>query len=433
MILNSIKRTGDKEIEMLKLNRKAFIIWVFVLMGTIMLTFFTYKDIYLSVYWLILFIFVTWCFASIRKRILNTLLVFSLFYIVLFAFGPMLLYKQGLDYYRSVGNYIIISYLFFAIGYCVGGRKIFKHKATDIFLPSDNYKTIYLISVIIFLIGSIAYSLYFVKNWLYIFIADFNSGRVDAMKGNGLLLWTGSLVWLSVYMCYEQSLINGHYKVSAYCMFAIAAIFSVLLGFRSALVNPILVMFFMKNKKKEISLQKMAILAIILFGFVGIYGAVRSGGGSSIDSLLNEFKVSSVNLNYIFECFPDKVNYQMGKTYLLDFVTLVDDNTEGTTSWLKEILGLHFSGGGVTPTIMGEFYINWGLIGGVIGMTLTGCVFKRIEQSYQNPHNSLFICCLFWGYIRPIIRGGWANSIVNILFYIIAYCGCQFIAKKCKM
>ena len=418
---------------MLQIKRKNFMIWSFVLICTMMLILFTLKDIYLSVYWIILFVFASGCILCIKKRIVNALLVFSVFYVVLFAFGPMLLYKQGLNYYRLVGNYIIVSYLCFAIGYHYGGKKLFKCKLSKIFQPSNNHKTVFLISVIVFFAGAIAYSIYFIKSWRYIFIADLENGRVNAMTGNGLLLWTGSLIWLAVYMLYEQTLLNSHYKKTTYCMFAISTVFSILLGFRSALVNPILVMFFMKNKKKEISMQKMSVLAIILFAFVGIYGAIRSGGGSSIASLINEFKVSSVNLNNILETFPSRIDYQMGKTYLLDFLTLFDDNVQGTTSWLKTALKLSFSGGGVTPTLIGEFYINWGLVGVLIGMTLSGGLFKRLKQSYQNPYNSLFLSCLFLGYIRPIIRGGIANSIVTLSVYIIGYCCCQFIAKKIKV
>lgn len=360
-------------------------------------------------------------------------MVFSVFYVVLFAFGPMLLYKQGLNYYSLVGNYIIVSYLCFAIGYHYGGKKLFKHTLTRIFQPSNNHKTILVISVIVFFIGAFAYSTYFIKSWRYIFIDDLENGRVNAMTGNGLLLWTGSLIWLAVYMLYEQVLLNGHYKKSTYGMFAISTVFSILLGFRSALVNPILVMFFMKNKKKEISMQKIGALAIMLFAFVGIYGAIRSGSGSAIASLTNEFKVSSVNFNNILKTFPSKIDYQMGKTYLLDFLTLFDDNVQGTTSWLKTALKLSFSGGGVTPTLMGEFYINRGLVGLLIGMTFSGSLFKRLERSYQNPYNSIFLSCLFLGYIRPIIRGGIANSIVTLSVYIIGYCCCQFIAKKIKV
>ena len=81
---------------MLQIKRKNFMIWSFVLICTMMLILFTLKDIYLSVYWIILFVFASGCILCIKKRIVNALLVFSVFYVVLFAFGPMLLYKQGL-------------------------------------------------------------------------------------------------------------------------------------------------------------------------------------------------------------------------------------------------------------------------------------------------------------------------------------------------
>lgn len=417
---------------MLKIKHKILLIWSAVLVSILILILFVHKDTYLKIYWLILFFFASWCILCIQKKIVNTLFVFSIFYAVLLAFGPMILYMEGRSYYIEVGNYIIISYLCFTIGYHYSGRERIKYKPYKFFFPVDKPKSVFIVSLVVFCIGIAAYSLYFIKNWHSIFVDDLENGRVTAMTGNGLLLWLGSLIWLSVYMLYEQGFINGKYKKSTILMFTISAAFSILLGFRSALVNPILVMFFMRNKKKEISISKMIALAIVLFVFVGVYKAIRSGGGSLFDSLLNEFKVSSVNLNNILDTFPQRVDFQMGSTYLLDFWTLIDDNIPGTTMWLKNALKLSFSGGGVTPTLIGEFYMNWGMFGVLIGMTLSGFFFKGIERAYRNPNNSIFLSCLILGYIRPIIRGGFANSVVTLLVYIIGYCGCQFVAKKIK-
>ena len=432
-IRKKIDERAKGEIRMLKVKPKVLIIWNIVLVSTLVIISSVYRDTYLFTYWFILFLFATWCVFNIRNRIVDTLRVFSVFYVVLFAFGPMILYIEGYDYYREVGNFIIISYLCFAIGYRFCGRGKIKHNQYKIFRPANKPKAVLIIALIVFCVGMGAYSIYFVKNWHYIFTADLENGRVAAMTGNGLFLWLGSLVWLSVYMMYEQSFINGRYKKVTYLMFAGSAIFSILLGFRSALVNPILVMFFMKNKKKEIPMRKIMVLALVLFAFVGVYGAIRGGGGSSYDSLLLEFKVSSVNLNYILNTFPSKAKYQMGATYLMEFQSLIDNNVVGVTMWLKNVLDLNFSGGGVTPTLIGEFYINWGIIGVLIGMTLSGALFRRIDRAYRNPNNSIFLSCLILGYIRPIIRGGYANSIVNLLVYIIGYCGCQFAAKRIKV
>ena len=418
---------------MLKIKRKTLLIWTTVLAVTIILNFFTYRDTYLNFYWLLLFALASICVFSINRKIVNTLTVFSAFYAALFAFGPMMLYRQGLTYYNLVGTYILVAYFCFVIGYYFNKGKTFTHKTISAFIPSDNSKTIHFISLCVFVVGMAGYSAYFITSWSSIFVADLENGRVEAMTGKGLYLWLGSLVWLAVYMVFEQSLLTGKYKKTVYAMFSIAAVFSILLGFRSALVNPILVMFFMKNKKREIPIRKMIALVIALFAFIGIYGAIRSGNGSSLDSLLNEFKVSSVNLNNILITFPYKVGFQYGKTYFLDIIQLFDNSIVGTTSWLKTVLNLSFSGGGVTPTLIGEFYINWGLFGSLIGMMVTGSIFKSIDRSYHNQINSIFLSSLILGYIRPIIRGGIANSSVTLLVYVVGYCICQYIAKKLKV
>lgn len=417
---------------MRRISRKIFFIWAIVLMCTLILIISVFNDVYLRLYWLVVFLFASWSILQTRKKVVNAIILYTIFYVILFAFGPMILYIEGYSYYVEVGNYIIISYLCFAVGYalCKGGK--INYKPYKIFLPSDNHKIVFAISIVIFCIGAVAYSLYFIRNWRAIYLTNFEDGRVSAMTGNGLLLWLGRLTWLGVYMVYEQRLLTGKYKKSFIAITIISALFSILLGFRSSLVNPILILFLMKNKKKEIPLRRMIGLAALLFAFVGIYGAIRGGTGSSIGSLLNEFKVSSVNLNNILGTFPNRVPYQMGATYLLDFRALFNDDVIGTTLWLKNALRLSFSGGGVTPTIIGEFYINWGIIGVLIGMILTGALFKKVDHVNKNPNNSIFLSCLFLGYVRPIIRGGYANSSITLLFYLIGYCGCQYIAKRAK-
>ncbi len=418
---------------MLRIRREVFLIWSIVLISVLIFIANVFDDTYMKAYFFLLFVFASWCILSIRNRIVDTLRVFTIFYFILFAFGPFILYIEGYDYYKEVGNLIIISYLCFIIGYQYGGRGHIKKRIKNIFNPSHNGKSLLLVSIFVFLVGMFSYAVYFIKNWHSIFIDDLENGRVEAMTGNGLFLWLGSLVWLAVYMMYEQYLIDGKYKRITYLMFFGSAIFSILLGFRSALVNPILVMFFMKNKKKEIPIQKMVFLALALFAFVGIYGAIRGGGGSSFDALLGEFKVSSVNLNYIINAFPKNIKYQMGATYFFDFLSRFNPNIEGITTWLKNVLKLSFSGGGVTPTLIGEFYINWGMIGVLIGMLISGSLFKRVDKMYRNPYNSVFLSCLILGYIRPIIRGGIANCMITLLVYVIGYCCCQIIAKKIKI
>ena len=394
-------------------------------------------DKYLIAYSTLIGIIALYCIFKIHNKIINTLFVFSVFYFALLLFGPIILYKEGYNYYREVGNLIIISYICFTIGYNIFGLLRFHKKPTNCYkntAKTVNEKTLYFISVIIFTVGILSYAIYFLGNWHNIFGSDLEEGRVEAMTGNGLLLWVGSLVWLSVYMTYEQYLKDGKHKRTVLLMIIASAAFSILLGFRSALVNPILIIFFMKNKKKEIPIVKMFGVAVVLFIFVGVYGAIRSGSGeSSVVSIIRELKVSSVNINYIVATFPKRVKYQHGMTYLLDIITLFSNKVEGNTTWLKNVLGLKFSGGGVTPTIIGEFYINWGLPGVLIGMTASGALFKRIDYLYKKPDNSAFLSCLILGYIRPIIRGGYANSLVNLFVYYIGYLICQKISQKIRI
>lgn len=55
------------------------------------------------------------------------------------------------------------------------------------------------------------------------------------------------------------------------------------------------------------------------------------------------------------------------------------------TMWLKEQTGIMFSGGGLTPTILGEFYLNFGFSAIFIGMFILG-VYSVFLNRYFVKH-----------------------------------------------
>lgn len=421
---------GIERGKMFTISRKAFAIWGIFLISLLVVAGFLKLDGYLYIYCLFLFIFASWCILAMKK-VVNVLVVFSVFYTILYGIAPLILYYNSRDYYILIGKYVAISYLCFLAGYFCDRRKLFKNECNvrNLFGEYDS-KMLVRLCILLFSVGILAYLLYFFKNGNLIFGNDLENGRVEAMTGNGVLLWCGKLAWLATFIIYEQKLITKCHKLICIIMISIVSVLSIFLGFRSVLVDAILILFFMRNKEKEISIKKMLLISVLLFVFVGIYGAVRGGGGTVAGSLLNEFKVSSVNLNYILESFPDRIPFQRGKTYTFDFRALVYDDVPGMTMWLKEKLKLSFSGGGVTPGIIGEWYINWGNFGVVGGMFLSGIIAKGMDKVYRDQNNSIFVSSLLMGYIRSIIRGGVGNCMIVLLVYVIGYYGCLYITKR---
>lgn len=134
-----------------------------------------------------------------------------------------------------------------------------------------------------------------------------------------------------------------------------------------------------------------------------------SGGVSStLTSLFTSLYVGDININYMYNTFPGKVDFQYGYTYLINFLMLLPGPDLDFTLWLKEQVGITFSGGGLTPTIIGEFYINFGEISIFIGLFLLGA-FSVYLNRYFKRHKESFLAVFYVWQFAHCVSGGIAK------------------------
>lgn len=132
------------------------------------------------------------------------------------------------------------------------------------------------------------------------------------------------------------------------------------------------------------------LLCIIGVAALGAIRTTMSGGVSStLTSLFTSLYVGDININYMYNTFPGKVDFQYGYTYLINFLMLLPGPDLDFTLWLKEQVGITFSGGGLTPTIIGEFYINFGEISIFIGLFLLGAFSVYLNRYFKRHTGKL--------------------------------------------
>lgn len=113
-------------------------------------------------------------------------------------------------------------------------------------------------------------------------------------------------------------------------------------------------------------------------------------------------------------------NYTDGYTYLINLIMLLPGPDPDFTLWLKEQIGISFAGGGVTPTVVGEFYINFGVLGMYIGMFLMGILGVYVYR-YFRRHSDTFLGVFYLWQFAHCVSGGIANVMVTVLLYTIVY------------
>ena len=148
-----------------------------------------------------------------------------------------------------------------------------------------------------------------------------------------------------------------------------------------------------------------------------------------IQAFISLFNNSNYNLTYIFKKFPSEIEFQHGQTFLINLKLLMPGPDIDFTLWLKEALGLEFFGGGVTPTILGELYINFGYCGIYAGMFALGAVFSYLDRKITVTKCKSYLIFVILE-LCLAISGGIANYIIPIILYSIVYLIIDLISTK---
>lgn len=374
---------------------------------------------YIFIYFISIYIF----FSIGKSEILSLPTMFCVFFSVMIALGPIVAIYRGYKLHPQIYYLILLAFIFYILGYLMPQRK--KKDNSKSVINENNYYTIWVCSIILLIISIGAICLYILKNRYLLFGGNLEDGRVSALSGNGYLIYLGNMWSLASCILYELHL-KGYKKIKKLkYLIAFAVLLKLFTGYRSPVVSFGLILLYMKNKKK-----KFNPLTVICIGIVGIilvcgYQVFRNymSGGTSfhiLDSILNLPYVGVINLDYIINYFPEIVDFQYGYSYLINFIMLKPGPDLDFTLWLKSLLNLQFSGGGVTPTIIGEFFLNFSCFGTAAGMFFLGMITKKINMYYEDS-SAIYLSSMFSITLLSTIREGIANIEISLTINLIIY------------
>lgn len=368
-----------------------------------------------------------------KFKIFTAVFLFSMTYTATIGISPIckcIIYKSYSDNQYAL---ILIGYIMFLVGYFFKIRKLKQTSENKQEQDAPNDLILKILAISLFVISISASIIYVSKNFQYLFGGDLENGRIVALSANGILTQSIYLGTISIYILFEMVL-NKKFSAKIFTMmFILIMLANGLMGFRSKLIIPIIVMIIMYNKKKKIKLKQIIPLLILLLIIGSVYGIMRGNSNANIITYMaKHFAVGSQNLEHILNQFPTNVEYQKGYTYIINILMLAPGPDPDFTLWLKEKLNMKFNGGGVTPTIIGEFYINFGIIGIIIGMLIMGIVIRKIDFLYKDS-NDIFIPSYYISSALAINTGGIANIEINLLVTIIVYYTIRYISKNRKI
>ena len=168
-------------------------------------------------------------------------------------------------------------------------------------------------------------------------------------------------------------------------------------GFRGEFVQFFFFFFlcYLVLNKVSFSIFKIAILGILTLCIVIFLEYFRTREDSDILlfgalNLGQSLSVAVYNFNFIISRFE---NFQWGLTFFHNFSMFLPGPDVDYTNWLTKQVNMDFKGG-ITPTIIGDFYVNFSKYL-YFGVFIFAYVLKKVENKII-LNQDLIIYTVFW-------------------------------------
>jgi len=367
-------------------------------------------------------------------------ILIPLMYLVIY--GPGVHKALTLD--QQVGEKILFFVSIAFVAYLVGAMSV-----NGAYLKMQKRKTIYNNNIVTdeliykrivrytFIVGVVAMLAFWAKaGSIPALMSDLENSRVGALSGNGVFYYLSMCIMVSIWVLFLRN--DDFKKVIIPLIFGCLMLLST--GWRNTSIALIFVAITIYHYKKHIKLRTLILAGICLVILIAVSGLFRiyssdlqsyklmnmmnSGDyiGAFFSYLYNYPVVFTNNLTLVLNYFPEFSNLLHGKSLFWNFGILLPGSTyQAFDFYLKDLLHVGFAGGGLPPTIIGDLYLNFGLLGVFLGMMLFGALWSYMYFKFITNKNNLIgltsVIVLY--YLSVSIRGGIENITLTTTWLLI--------------
>ncbi len=325
---------------------------------------------------------------------------------------------------------IIIYYLSLWIG--IHSSRPGQHSGNNDEIDTFKFRSIFPYYLFIHFILMV-YFFYKVGN-LPIFMPDIYQARIEVI--NQVTGYAYNIIkMISNFAClylfyYFSNTDDKSIKSKSIILFAYSFLILLSLGWRS---DPLIMLIFLIAGYhlfiKQLSLYRVAFLGLMIFIGIVLADFFRmENSGEGILSLLNilysTLFVDSLNFALILKNVPKYYPFQNGKLLLSGISLLLPGNDLVLGETLRNAFEMGESGGGMTSTIFGEWYVNFGIPGMFAGIFILGAIVgKCYKWSIRNNDffsKFIYIIVLYKAFV--CLRAGLLTSMYSwfvIIFFFM--------------
>lgn len=400
-----------------------------------------------------------------RINILQPIYIVNGTFYLYFVFKPWMDLLLNLKYYFGMNlfSYLPLATIYVMIGivmlelgyYSIIDVSTFVKKFSKINSQNNNSNRAIKYAIFLLLIGSIMFYLYTrMLNMSFISLITLNLFNTSPIRfasssiqqSNPFINYLYSSQYLLVGSFAILYAFQKKWRFLLLPLFlAIFALFTTI-GFRFILVVMIVFLVFYRYlKKSEIPKLKdilfLILIIFLMFLVVGGVGAIRDSIRTGNDIKINQLNLQDIWINFAYNLniyqtvyamvvnIPKYHNYIYGYTYYLAIVQPIPRGLwPNKPAGIPDVESAIFAGNprpfesGQAYPIIGDFYINFGLIGIIILMFLFGLSLKilwKYLEIYKNNNWVKIIFSLSSGYLIQLVSRGWPPQILTELFFLI--------------
>jgi oligosaccharide repeat unit polymerase len=377
--------------------------------------------------------------ASAPLDILSPYVLFPLTMGVVYIRAPELLRLEGQQgAAATVSRALLLGVLSYYLGVLVWKAITSRVVAQGRLAGSSDWRTGPIIAA--YLVGVASMVAFWARaGGVPILMGDLENSRVAALTGSGVPFYLSMLLMVSCWLVLEPSVkISTNTKI---LMFVFGALLLATTGWRNTVFALLVVAVLVRHYRRPLksSVLIMTGLAAMLGAVViGLYRVISSGIetylsyqqiargdliGATGTYLLTYADAFARNLATVFKVVPNGLDFQNGKTFVWNFLSLApSSDLEPFDFVLKQAAGEGFQGGGLPPTLVGEWYLNFSWIGVVLGMAIVGAISAAAHHVASSSRSSVsrLLAILVAYYLFVSVRGGLGNVLLTATWLAIA-------------
>ncbi|WP_166959989.1 O-antigen polymerase [Yeosuana marina] len=385
----------------------------------------------------------------IFKEYLHTFIYFLLiinlykFYVILFRdnrlTSPIFFTSVAFIFWMSIGNFlnviltkysnkthycditllVSVSYLILLIGLATGKKiRLPKIKRSHFYL---DYKSgaLLLYGIILFsMVTSVIYNFPIIKA---LFQGNYFGNRITMIYGRGYLNMLGSFHTYALPFLFMVKF-HKSIKINWFDVFLLlVSFFLIIIPLQR---GPVLTLFLMylfiyNDFKKPISIKKLikyGFITVLLFG--SIVPAIRGINRGYLEILRNEIGIHTWNLSHYIE-MTQETGYFGLKPLTMALAILLPGHQVGFEIWIKEYSPINVNVGGASMSLIGEGFMEYGLVGVMINFFILGLLLTLLFNHRNNSYGYYFLFLYFLNRTESIIQFGFGKVLITFMIVFV--------------